>query len=168
MRTVGRRNYLIEGVSCSGKTAVCRELQQRGHHAVNGDTELAYQGDPETGRPTDSQGHEHHVWRVAAVEELAVRRDRAVTFFCGGSRNYAAFLGLFDGVFVLDVDVPTLLQRLDRRTDDEWGARPAERELVLRLHRTGEDTPEGIRIDATRPLACVVDDILRRVRAEKG
>ncbi|WP_245963538.1 AAA family ATPase [Terracoccus luteus] len=35
---MGVRNYLVEGVSCSGKTSVCRELQRRGIHAVNGDT----------------------------------------------------------------------------------------------------------------------------------
>ena len=46
---MGVRNYLIEGVSCSGKTSVCRELQRRGYQAFNGDTDLAYQGDPETG-----------------------------------------------------------------------------------------------------------------------
>jgi hypothetical protein len=31
---------------------------------------------------------------------------------------------------------------------------------VLRLHRTEEDLPGGIRVDATRPLVEVVDDIL--------
>ncbi len=49
---VGIRNYLIEGVSGTGKTAVCKELRQRGYHAINGDTELAYQGGPDTGEPT--------------------------------------------------------------------------------------------------------------------
>jgi hypothetical protein len=56
---VGRTNFLVEGVSCTGKTTVCKELQRRGYHAINGDTELAYQGDPETGAPTDGQMHEH-------------------------------------------------------------------------------------------------------------
>jgi broad-specificity NMP kinase len=46
---MGIRNYLIEGVSGTGKTSVCKELQRRGYHAINGDNELAYQGDPETG-----------------------------------------------------------------------------------------------------------------------
>jgi Cdc6-like AAA superfamily ATPase len=43
---MGMRNYLIEGVSGTGKTSVCKELQRRGYYAINGDTELAYQGDP--------------------------------------------------------------------------------------------------------------------------
>lgn len=34
---MGIRNYLIEGLSGTGKTSVCNELQQRGYHAVHGD-----------------------------------------------------------------------------------------------------------------------------------
>ena len=159
---MGVRNFLIEGVSGTGKTSVCRELQRRGHHAVNGDTELAYQGDPDTGEPTDGSAHEHHLWDVAKVSALVAEQDEAVTFFCGGSRNWPTFIGLFDGVFVLDVDVDTLNRRLDERPADEWGGRPGARQLVLRLHRTKEDIPDtGILIDATAPVAQVVDEILR-------
>jgi hypothetical protein len=49
---LGMRNYLIEGVSSTGKTSVCKELQRRGYDAIHGDSELAYLGDPETGTPT--------------------------------------------------------------------------------------------------------------------
>jgi broad-specificity NMP kinase len=49
---MGVRNYLIEGVSGVGKTAVCTQLQRRGYQAIHGDRELAYRGDPETGLPT--------------------------------------------------------------------------------------------------------------------
>lgn len=50
-----------------------------------------------------------------------------------------------------------------RRPADEFGAPPGERELVLRLHQTQEDTPKGsIPVDATAPLNQVVDEIVRR------
>src|SRR5687768_10966333 len=52
-RSVGKRNYLMEGVSGTGKTTVCNELQRRGYQAVRGDRELAYQGDPQTGEPVN-------------------------------------------------------------------------------------------------------------------
>ncbi len=45
-----------------------------------------------------------------------------MAFFCGGSRNFSHFIDLFDGVFVLEVDLDTLNQRLDRRPEDEWAA----------------------------------------------
>jgi hypothetical protein len=161
---VGVRNFLVEGVSGTGKTSVCRELNRRGYHAINGDRELAYQGDPETGEATDTALHQHHIWDVGRVRALVADHQEPVTFFCGGSRNFSTFIGLFDEVFVLDIDLQTLQGRLDQRPHDEWGSKPSERNLIVRLHRTREDIPDsGVVIDATRPLPEVVDEILRHV-----
>jgi dephospho-CoA kinase len=161
---VGRRNFLIEGVSGTGKTSVCRELRRRGFDAVDGDNELAYQGDPHTGQPTDTASHDHHLWDVAKVRALVADRSQDVTFFCGGSRNFPEFVDRFDEVFVLEVDAGTLQRRLDERPSDDFGAAPSERALVLRLHASQEDVPAaGVRIDATAPLGDVVDEILRRI-----
>ncbi len=160
---MGMKNYLIEGVSGTGKTSVCNELQRRGYHAVHGDRELAYQGDPETGKPTDGFTHEHHIWHIDKVKALAANQDEAVTFFCGGSRNFSKFIDLFDGVFVLEIDLDTLNRRLGARPEDEWGGKQTEREQAARLHQTKEDIPKnGIIIDATAPLARVVDEIVRQ------
>jgi broad-specificity NMP kinase len=163
---MGTRNYLIEGLSGTGKTSVCDELQRRGYQAIHGDRELAYQGDPETGEPTDTSAHEHHIWHVDKVKALVANQDEAATFLCGGSRNSAKFIDLFDGVFVLEVDLDTLNLRLDERPDSEWGGgKPPEREFLARLHRTNEDIPKNaIPIDATAPIAHVVDEILRMAR----
>ena len=164
MAHVGVRNYLVEGVSGTGKTSVCQELRRRGYHAINGDRELAYQGDPATGEPTDTASHHHHIWDVDRVRALAADDQQPVTFFCGGSRNWSKFVDLFDEVFVLDIDLGTLLRRLDERPPDEFGSKPSERDLVLRLHRTRQDIPAtGARIDAAKPLTEVVDEILRCV-----
>lgn len=168
MRT---RNYVIEGISGAGKTSVCDALLQRGYHAVHGDRELAYQGDPETGRPTEGRTHEHHIWDLATLRTLVADQDQAVTFFCGGSRNFPQFIDLFDGVFVLEIDRETLRRRLDERAladPREWGGRPAEQELVTRLHETKEGIPDGCAIDATMPLERVVDEILSRVHSDPG
>ena len=138
---MGRRNYLIEGVSGASKTSVCTELQRRGYHAIHGDRELGYQGDPETGQPTDGFTHERHIWHVDKVRAIVANQDEAVTFFCGGSRNFSKFIDVFDGVFVLEVDLDTLNRQLDERPENEWGAKRTERELIARLHQTKEDIP---------------------------
>jgi hypothetical protein len=167
---MGVRNYLIEGVSGTGKTAVCEDLRRRGYHAINGDRELSYQGDPETGAPLDGFVHEHHIWDVDKVRSLVADKCDAISFFCGGSRNFSRFIDLFDEVFVLDVDLDTLNRRLAGRPEDEWGGRSSERELIARLHATKEDVPRNaVRIDATAPIAAVVDAILAKCgEAERG
>ena len=170
---MGVRNYLIEGVSGTGKTTVAEELQRRGCHVIHGDRELAYQGDPETGEPLEGRGHEHdivfvhqhHIWDVGKVRSLVADRRNAISFFCGGSRNFPRFIDLFDGVFVLDIDRDTLDRRLAGRPEDEFGGRPAEREMIVRLHATKEDIPKNaVSIDATAPVARIVDDILSQCR----
>ncbi len=165
---MGARNYLIEGRSGVGKTTVAEELQRRGYHAIHGDRELAYQGDPETGEPLDGTVYEHHIWEVAKLRALVADQRHAQTFFCGGSRNFARFIDLFDDVFVLEVDLDTLMHRLARRTEDEWGGRASEREFAARLHATNEGLPRNaIIIDATAPVSRVVDDILARCRLDQ-
>ncbi|MBB6484328.1 nucleoside kinase [Rhizobium lusitanum] len=171
---MGVRNYLIEGVSGSGKTSVATELQRRGYDVIHGDRELAYQGDPETGEPligSPQTGgcadvgftHWHHLWNVDKVKSLIADQSHPISFFCGGSRNLHRFIGLFDAIFVLDVDADTVSNRLVSRPEDEFGGTPAERDFVLRLHATQEDIPKNATsIDATAPLASVVDDILSR------
>ena len=160
---MGVRNYLIEGISGSGKTTVAEELQRRGHHVIHGDRELAYQGDPETGEPVDGFAHEHHIWNVDRVRALAADQSHGASFFCGGSRNFSGFIDLFDRVFVLEVDLDTLNRRLAERPQTEWGGRPAERRLIRRLHTTKKDVPKGgVVIDATAPLERVVDEILEK------
>ena len=120
---MGVRNYLIEGVSGAGKTAVATELQRRGYQVIHGDRELAYRGDPETGLPAAPEAgaptvewiSEHYIWDVAKVRAYVADRTQPLTFFCGGSRNHAKFIDLFDGVFVLEVDVDTMNRRIDQR-----------------------------------------------------
>jgi thymidylate kinase len=174
---MGVKNYLIEGVSGTGKTSVAEELQRRGHHVLHGDRQLALRGDPLTGEPLSGPPaeallldpawvHAHHIWDENKVRALAADRHQPISFFCGGARNVPRFVALFDEVFVLEVDRDTLQRRLDARPEDEFGGRPDERALILRLHETRSDMPDGaVEIDATLPLDRVVDAILARCGA---
>lgn len=177
---MGIRNYLIEGVSGSGKTTMAEELQRRGYHVLHGDRELKYRGDPKTGKPVSEPTHksemdkavwqqEHLVWDIDKVKSVIADHSIPISFFCGGSRNFHRFIDLLDGVFILDVDdLDTLYRRLDERAardPTDWGGKPEEKELVKRLHRTKEDLPKGgVVIDATAPIERVVDEILEKCK----
>lgn len=186
---MGVRNFLIEGRSGSGKTTACDELLRRGYQAIHGDRVLAYQGDPETGvpdpetdAPVNGVGHtpscdcrtclawldKRWIWNLDLVRSLVADHEEPVTFFCGGSRNSSKVIHLFDGVFVLDVDLDTLLRRLERRPEDEFGGKQSERDFTARQYQTTEGLPEdGIVIDTSRPLTQVVDEIIRHSYATR-
>lgn len=168
---MGVKNYLIDGVSCAGKTTVCNELQKRGYHAIHGDRELAYFGNLRTGKPITDDTNEDRdwLWDVDKVSALAADHDYAATFFCGGSRNSAEFIHLFDAVFVIDIDLDTLNQRLAARPVDEWGGTASEGEAFARFqHETKDGLPKNaITIDGTAPLSSVVDTILKTVKLNR-
>ena len=111
---------------------------------------------------------EHHIWDVEKVNAFVANQDEAVTFFCGGSKNSSKYIALFDGVFVLAVDLDTSLRRIDERValdPTDWGGTPEEREITVacRMYHTKAALPQnGTIIDATAPLARVVDEILRQ------
>jgi broad-specificity NMP kinase len=161
---MGLKNYLIDGVSCAGKTTVCNELQKRGYQVIHGDDELAYWGDLKNGERVDGSSDEQRawIWDVEKVRALAADQTHAATFFCGGSRNSDRFIGLFDKVFVLEIDLDTLNRRLAARPETEWGGTASEGESFARYqHETKESLPRNaIMIDATAPLSSVVDTIL--------
>lgn len=73
-----------------------------------------------------------------------------------------------DAVFLLEVDRATLERRIDLRVN-EWGSEPAERAMIMALHQTRKNLPpSGISIDATKPLAQVVDTILAYTQSHRG
>ena len=82
-------------------------------------------------------------------------------FVCGSSRNRDHFLAYFTKVFNLRIDDDTMRRRLQERTNKDFGKRPEEVELMLRLNRSDQKPAGAIDVDATQPLNEVVDDLLR-------
>lgn len=165
---------MIEGVSGTGKTSVCNELLRRGYHALHGDrvlrpdqlpanTQAAPRGQSSNDPETAAMVHRLAIWDAVKVMAEINSEDAEVSFFCGGFRNHAELIHHFDGVFILEIDRQTLIQRLATRPSDEFGGTPAEKELILNLHQSKADMPKtGIVIDAKAPIGEVVDKILKR------
>lgn len=164
---MGIQNYLIEGVSCAGKTTVGNALHNRGFQVIHGDIELAYFGELETGVPITGDEGENPawIWDVEKVKAIAADQSYPATFFCGGSRNSDKFIHLFDKIFVLEINLETLNNRLAARPQDEWGGTASEGEAFARFQQsTKKHLPKnGIFIDATNQLSIVLDDIMRNI-----
>jgi hypothetical protein len=145
---MAKRNYLVEGLSGAGKSSVYEELIRRGYKAISTDRAWKLHADPA-------------LWdEQKAVKELE-SPEPAVLFVCGSSRNRDRFLAYFTGVFNLRIDDDTMRRRLDERTNNDFGKRPEELELMLTLNRSDEKPAGAIDVDATQPLPQVVDELLR-------
>lgn len=88
-------------------------------------------------------------------------------FVCGGCRNRDEFRPYFTKVFNLKIDDNTMRRRLAGRTNNEFGKKPEEVELMLTLNREDDSPANSIDVDAVRPLKDVVDDILAQCRIRR-
>jgi hypothetical protein len=158
---VGKRNYLVEGLSGTGKSAVYEELIRRGYKAISTDRAWAFHADPENGLSGGPIRHDNFIWDEQKVVVALESPEPDVLFVCGSSRNRDRFLPYFTKVFNLRIDDETMRRRLEARTDEDWPLGQEGVELMLELNRSEERPAGAIDIDATQPLSQVVDELLR-------
>jgi hypothetical protein len=144
---MAKRNYLVEGLSGAGKSSVYEELIRRGYKAISTDRAWKHRAGPDTGSLWDEQ---------RAVRELE-NPEPDVLFVCGSSRNRDRFLPYFTEIFNLRIDDDTMRRRLHERTNNDYGKRPEELELMLELNRRDEKPAGAVDVDATQPLDRLVD-----------
>jgi hypothetical protein len=105
-------------------------------------------------------------WDPGRLDELIRAAAPATLYVCGGADNQQELAGRFTQVFLLEIDEPTMLARLDARRDyHEWGHIGDTREYLRlklpalqdRLRASG-----AIPIDARQPLDQVANAILSR------
>lgn len=169
---------LITGMSGAGKSTIAEVLARRGLASLDAD------GDPFLARSVDLDGNvvedeaipdfawlarHHWAWDPSRLDELIRAAAPATLYVCGGAENELELVGRFTQVFLLELDEPTMLARLDAPSrDNDWGRIGDTREYLRRrlpvvqgrLRASGA-TP----IDARQPLAQVVDAILSHTLA---
>ena len=148
------KKYLISGLPSTGKSTVAAELLQRGYYAIDADAAIARQ---------TSDGW---MWgRDRLQQALSDSNDRDV-FICGSATNRDEFIHLFDRVFILYIDNTTMRHRLTTRMNNTFGKDPNE--LAKQLQNNLGVKEYSLRrgrlvIDATQPIATVVDMILEKL-----
>ena len=63
-------------------------------------------------------------------------------------------------IFNLEIDDKTMRRRLLGRTNNDFGKKPEEIQLMIELNRTGDKPAGAIDINANQELNQVVDEIL--------
>lgn len=164
---MAKHNYLVEGISGSGKSTVCQELENRGYHAIEADHVFGYFGDPKTGKPTTEKSQLNWIWDVEKVDAVLGDSSRDITFVCGGAMNQQKLEHHFDKIFILQVDDATLKDRIMSRTSHDFGKKPEDLARQLEWNK-GVDTyarqKGAVLIDASHPIEKVVDDILSNLK----
>jgi hypothetical protein len=172
----------IAGCSGAGKSAVAAALAGRGLVAIDADDDpsLARFVDParvvvaEAPAAPDLAWLARHrwAWDPARLDELIAAAAPATLYVCGGTDNQHEVGDRFSQVFLLEIDEPTMLARLDERRDyHDWGRVGDTREFLRRKLPVVQDelrASGAIPVDARRPLSQVVEEILTRVGHRAG
>jgi adenylate kinase family enzyme len=162
----------ITGCSGAGKTTIAAILARRGLTVIDTDD------DPLLARSVDAAGHvaeepeepdfawlSRHSWswNPARLDELIRAAGPATVYVCGGADNELDLADRFTHVFLLEIDEPTMLARIDARQNNDWGRIGDTREY---LRRKLPELQERLRafgaipIDARQPPGQVVESIL--------
>jgi hypothetical protein len=99
------------------------------------------------------------LWIENRMAELLHADDDRTLFVQGCVRNQVKFYDRFDAVVLLSAPAEVIIDRIESRTSNDWGKKPAERELILHQLATVEPLLRAGRtheLDAAQPLAEVV------------
>ena len=110
-------------------------------------------------------------WNPARLDELIRAAAPATLYVCGGADNELQLADRFTQVFLLEIDEPTMLARIDARQDNDWGRIGDTREYLRRKLPELQDrlrASGAIPIDARQPLDQVADAILSHTLANSG
>jgi broad-specificity NMP kinase len=153
---------LITGVSGTGKSSALAELGRRGYRVVDTDDPgwREYQGYPE---PTDELHRGEYLWVEDRMNALLDSDGARSLFVGGGARNQSTFYDRFDAIVLLTAPVEVMLDRVGRRSTNDYGKTELERaEILADLAEIEPILREGCahELDASRPLAEVVADLI--------
>ncbi len=153
---------LVTGMSGTGKSSALAELGRRGYRVVDTDDPCwrEYREDVES---SDELHRGEWLWVEERMNELLDSDDGRSLFVQGCVRNQGTFYDRFNAVVLLSAPADVILDRIARRTTNDYGKTPVERAMILDdlaevepLLRAG-CTHE---LDASRSLDDVVADLI--------
>ena len=153
---------LVTGMSGTGKSSALVELGRRGYRVVDTDDPgwREYQEYPE---PPDQLHRGEWLWVEDKIAALLDSDDGRSLFVQGCVRNQSRFYERFDAVVLLSAPADVLLDRIARRTTNDYGKTSLERAMILDdLTQVEPLLRRGCthELDASKPLDEVVADLI--------
>jgi shikimate kinase len=149
---------LVTGMSGTGKSSALAELGRRGYRVIDTD-EPGWREYREHVESSDELHRGEWLWVEERIAGLLDSDDGRSLFVQGCVRNQSKFYDRFNAVVLLSAPADVILDRIARRTTNDYGKTPVERAMILDDLARVEPLLRAScthELDATRPLDEVV------------
>jgi dephospho-CoA kinase len=165
----------ITGPTAAGKTTVGEALRAKGYEVYDSDADgMRYWADKNSLEPVDPpvknaledpQWHENHIYALAEepIHDLYKKAKGRRIFLVGVTANDLSYRSLFDKIILLSVDEKTQANRINNRTNHNYGKAPHQfktaqkwRAIQIEKYRAAG----AIEIDTSQSADEVVEQIL--------
>ncbi len=168
--------YFIGGSAGTGKSSIVAELVLRGYSAYDADKFSRLedkQGNPvdiDTSREPADWKLVSWNWSKSAIDKIL--QTEGDVFLAGNSTNMYDYFNEFDKIFILFIDNPDdHAKRIMSDENERYGTNSSDLEKILlyrdELAQKLLRQPQSVKIDASKPVIEIVDDILNVTRGEK-
>lgn len=166
------KKVFITGISGTGKTAIAKELKERGVNAIDMDEyDLCYWINNKDKKKVDYEAEldkefiDSHVW-ICNIEKLKSMLAEGVTVMLGHPENVAEILPLFDKFILLQCSPETFMKRINERKDNDYGKHETAQKHILYTYQKFESEmlklgAEPVSVEGS--LDEVVDTILTKI-----
>jgi shikimate kinase len=156
---------LVTGMSGTGKSSALAGLGRRGYPVVDTDDPgwREYREYREYVESSDEGRRGEWLWVEERITGLLDSDDGRSLFVQGCVRNQSKFYDRFKAVVLLSAPADVILDRIARRTTNNYGKTPVERAMILDDLARVEPLLRAScthELDASRPLDEVVADLI--------
>jgi len=151
-------SVLVTGMSGTGKSTALAELGRRGFRVVDTDSSAWSEWVPAADRAVGEW-----LWREDRIAKLLKSENEHTLYVSGCMSNQGKFYDRFDAIVLLSAPLEVILDRVEKRTTNDYGKGPGERDLILSDFGSVEPMLRATcthEIDASRPLDDVVDALI--------
>jgi dephospho-CoA kinase len=147
----------ITGMSGTGKSTILEELSNKGYKTIDTDyNQLSM----------EVFNHEHleseWIWDEDKIKEVVNGHTEGILFISGTASNQGKFYPYFNEIIYLSAPLNILLERVQKRTTNDYGKSDAERkEIINNFEKFGAiiEVSSTISIDTARDISSIVNEI---------